>query len=133
MQAHQYLFMGTGAVIAGFGLWGHFTVPRLYAAHAADVASREPVVGEVVEYEFDSEDNRYTRLIEYEVNGHRYRIRGWDTAREKGEPLAPVRLAYKRDLRSDAIEVEREFSGDRLSARISIVTGVVFFLAGAFG
>ena len=132
MQAHQYLFMGTGAVIAGFGLWGHLTVPKLYAAHAVDVASREPVVGEVVEYELDSEDNKYTRLIEYEVNGHRYRMRGWNQVSEKGEPLAPVRLAYKRDKRSDAIEVEREFSGDKLSAKISIATGVVFFLIGAF-
>ena len=133
MQAHNYLFMGTGAVIAGYGLWCHVTIPRLYAAHAADVASRGPVVGEVVDYELDREDNTFTRLIEYEVNGHRYRMRGWDTVREKGEPLAPVRLAYKRDKRSDAIEVEREFSGDKLSSKISIVTGIVFFLMGALG
>ena len=125
--------MGTGAVIAGFGLWGKMTVPQLYAAHAADVASREPVVGQVVEYEFDSDDNKYIRLIEYEVNGQRYRIRGWNQVTEKGEALAPVRLAYNRDKRSDAIEVERDFSGDKLSAKISIVTGVLFFLAGAFG
>ena len=133
MQAHNYLFMGTGAVMAGFGLWRHLAVPRLYAAHAADVASREPIVGKVVDYEFDRDDNQYTRLIEYEVNGLCYRIRGWNTVSKKGEPLAPVRLAYKRDKRSDAIEVEREFSGDKLSAKISIVTGVLFFLAGAFG
>jgi hypothetical protein len=133
MQSHQYLFIGTGAVIAGIGWLWQSSVPRMYANHAADVASREPVVGQVVEYELDDEDNKYTRIIEYEVNGHRYRMRGWDTIPEKGEPLAPVRLAYKRDKRSDAIEVEREFLGDKLGAKIFIWTGVAFILAGAFG
>lgn len=133
MQAYQCIFMGLGGVIAAFGLWGLLTVPRLYAKHAADVASREPVMGEVVGYELDSEDATYTRLIEYEVDGHRYRMRGWDTVAQKGELRAPVRLAYRRDMRSDAIEVEREFSGDKLTAKIAIGTGVVIFLTGFFG
>ena len=99
MQAHQYLFIGTGAVIAAYGLWCQFSLPRLRATHEADIASRELITGEVVEYEFDGEDNNDQRLIEYEVNGHRYRIRGRDPVASKGEPLAPVRLAYQRDLR----------------------------------
>lgn len=133
MQAHQYLFIGAGTVIAGIGWWWQSSVPRMYANHAADVASRELVVGQVVEYELDDEDHKYTRVIEYEVNGQRYRMRGWDTIPEKGEPLAPVRLAYKRDKRSDAIEVEREFLGDKRGAKSFIWTGVVFILLGAFG
>jgi hypothetical protein len=133
MQSVQYLFIGTGTAIAAFGLWRYLTIPRVYVAHAAKVASREPVTGEVVGYEHDSEDNTYTRLIEYEVNGHRYRIRGDEPVRQKGELLVPVRLAYRRDMRSDAIEVEPNFSGDKLFAMISIGTGVVFMLAGAFG
>jgi hypothetical protein len=133
MQFGNYLYIVTGAVIAGFGLWGYLSVPRLYAKHAADVASREPVMGVVVDYELDEEDNRYTRLIEYEVDGHRYRMSGWDTIGEKGEPMAPVRLAYRRDMRSDAIEVEREFSGDKLLGMIGMGMGVVLILAGVFG
>ncbi|MCY7389869.1 MAG: hypothetical protein LH481_17740 [Burkholderiales bacterium] len=133
MQTHQYLFIGTGAVIAAIGLWYYLTLPRLRAAHAADIASRELITGEVVDYEFDSEDNKYTRLIEYEVNGHRYRMRGREAVPAKGKPLAPVRLAYKRDKRSDAIEVERDFSGDTRFAKGSIVIGVVFILLGVFG
>jgi hypothetical protein len=133
MQAAQFLFIGTGTVIAAFGFWRYLTNPRLYAAHAAEVASREPVTGEVVGYELDSEDNTYTRLIEYEVNGHRYRIRGDEPVRQKGELLVPVRLAYRRDMRSDAIEVEPNFSGDKLLAMICIGTGVVIILAGTFG
>lgn len=133
MQAYQYLFIGTGAVIAGLGLWGQLAHPRRIAAYAADVASREPVIGQVMDYEFDEEDGTYTRVIEYEVNGQRYRIRGSHPVREKGAPLAPVRLAYRRDLRSDAIEVEHDFSRDNFAANLAIGTGLVFILTGAFG
>ena len=51
----------------------------------------------------------------------------------RGEPLAPVRLAYRRDMRSDAIEVERDFHGDPLAAKLFMGTGIVFILVGAFG
>lgn len=133
MQTVQFLFIGTGALIGAFGLWRLVTIPRLYAAHASDVRSRMPVTGEVVGYEHDSEDDTYTRLIEYEVRGQRYRMRGDAPVREKGQLPVPVHLAYRRDMVSDAIEVDCDFSWDKRVAQIAIAMSAVFVVAGALG
>ena len=44
-----------------------------------------------------------------------------------------MRLAYKRDMHSDAIEVECDFSWDKRLAQVATATGAVIVLAGALG
>ncbi len=131
LNAAQILFSAVGLAFVALGLWGRAKLPRLRAAHAAEVSRRVQIDAEIVGYEHQTDDtDEYQAQIEYTVDGHRYRIKAAECVPKPGPLGEKVRIAYLRATPSDAIEVAFNTGWDQTLATASMVLGGLFIAAG---
>lgn len=133
MNAGQYLYVGAGLLFVVAGAFILLRTPHWRARHAAEIASRVVIDGEVTKYHFESEDGEeYRAQIEYTVDGLRYQIKAEKALPKPGPLNARIRIAYKRSMPSDAIEIEQDDAYNGRFAKFMIGLGLLLGLAGWF-
>jgi hypothetical protein len=131
MHAIQLIFAAVGLFFVGLGLWGLQKIRCLHAKHEAVVASRVQIDGEIAEYILETDETtQYRGRIEYTVDGHRYQIHASEAVPTMMPLGEKVRIAYKRAMPSDAIEVTQNYSWDGTLSKFSILLGLIIVIAG---